>query len=236
MNVKPISILAILLTICFFAPIKAQSPKTNISFRQLQTITPDNAATIRLLVPTKWETKGIVTSPNGEMVAIATQIADYDFNVSILDTTTDKEISSMQGRMDSYIDLVWSPDNKRIAIISGRLTGGGVEEQTVKTYTIEKGKNPAFYRDGNRDAWYYNYVNSSLDRPINPPRVKVAWSSASDLLAISFYGKLEVYDGENDKALFSTPVTDIVDISWSPNGKFIVAKTTPNNVSIWGVQ
>ncbi|MBI1277975.1 MAG: hypothetical protein GC179_07595 [Anaerolineaceae bacterium] len=234
MKTKWIYIFCMFLILHFVIPLKAQNPETGISFNKLQTITRDNAAKISLIMPTTWETKYVSMSPNAEMIAKVNANSDVSFSILIYDAKTGERISSMQGRMDSFKDLEWSPDNKRIAVVSGRLTGSGVEEQTLKTYTIAKGANPVFYIDGNRDAWYYNYVDLSLNLETNP--VKVAWNPSSNLIAVAFYEKLEIYDGDNPDALFSQTVVGIKDVSWSEDGKFIIAKVMPNNVSIWGIQ
>ncbi len=199
----------------------------------LEVITVDNAESITMLVNLEEDVRDISFSPDGMMMAIVTQDLDLDYNISILDTQSGAETSHMQGRMDSFRDLVWSPDSQRIAVISGRTTGAGVEERSVKTYTLERGTNINYYILGHSDTWYTDYVDASPEIAGNP--VEIAWNPSSNMIAIAFYNKLEIYDLDSDSSVFSTPIVGIESVRWSPNGTMIVTSSDGDIEHIWGI-
>jgi len=199
---------------------------------KLDVIAPANISRIQVITSVGDDMRDISLSPDGKLMAFVTQHQDYDYDIRIFDVQTDTEISSMQGRMDSFRELIWSPDSKHIAVISGRTTGAGVQERSVKTYTIAIGSQPNFYGMGNSDTWYADYIYPK-DTPGNP--VQVAWSSQSDMVAIAFYEKLSVVDANIDAELFTAPIPRIYDVSWSPDGKRIITRSGYHTVQLWGV-
>jgi WD40 repeat protein len=153
--------------------------------------------------------------------------------VSVIELKSGNEISHIQGRMDSFLNLTWSPDGKKIAIISTRITGSGVEIRSVKTYTVKKGLNHNYYAMGNSDTWYTDEVNISSDK-VNSP-VKVIWNPTATMLAVAFHDKFDIYDVNANNKLFSEPSTDLKTINWSPDGKVIITQNGDNTISLWGV-
>lgn len=213
--------------------IRAQEDEPLIVVDKLQVITEINVGNLARATLVENNAQHLSVSPDSTMLALATQHSDFDYDIKIFNTHTGKAISYMQGRMDFFRDLVWSPDNKKIAVISGRMTGGGVEEQSVKVYTIESGSNPNYYILGYSDVWYTNYVNQSTDTSIN--LVQVAWNPANNLIAIVFHDMFGVYDIDSDDELFSEIVVGIKAAKWSSDGKMIIIETSQNTVSVWGV-
>jgi WD40 repeat protein len=198
----------------------------------LEIITPTNAAKITQITPILDNVRHISVSLNSQLMAIATQYVDNDYHITLYDLETGEAVSFMHGRMDSFHDLIWSPDSQRIAVISGRTTGGGVEERSVKVYTVSLGSERYYYGVGNSDAWFVDYVNDPYD-PRNP--VQVAWNPTSDMLAIAFYEKLAVYELEGNSELFSTSVPGISTVTWLQDGKSIITKIDHRTLYVWGV-
>jgi WD40 repeat protein len=199
---------------------------------QLEAITVDNVGQLEAILIGDFETKHVSFSPDGTMIAVAYQQWDFDYNITIYDFQTGEEVSYMQGRMDFVHDLIWSPDNKRIAVISGRTTGGGIDIRSVKTYTLEKGANAGFYLLGNSDVWYSDDISSTADAGYP---IQVAWHPTAYIIAVAFYERLEIYDVEADEMLFSEPVSDIKSVEWAANGKVIITESGEGQVLLWGV-
>jgi WD40 repeat protein len=221
------------LMLVFALPIFAQQNTPIVVSNHLEVITAENAGKITAFASPDADTKHISISPDGTLIAVVFQHSDLDYNILIYNMQDGAEISHMQGRMDFFSDLLWSPDSKRIAVFSARTTGGGVEERSVKTYTIEKGANSNYYGVGNSDTWYAEDVDVSSNQAINP--VAMAWNPSSNLLAVAFHDKAEVYDINADKLLFSAQFSGIKTVDWSPDGKVIITQSVDKSIALWGV-
>src|SRR5664279_1138167 len=195
-------------------------------------ISSENASKIEALVSLSGDVKDVSVSPDSSIIAVASQHEDNDYNISIFALDTGAEISRMQGRMDSFYDLVWSPDGKKIAVVSRRTTGGGAEEWSVKTYTIASGTNFSFYILGNSDVWYSDDVFPP-DAPGNP--VQVAWSPASNMIAIAFNERLDIYDVVTNTKLSSKPSSGVQLLQWTSDSKFIITRSSRDKSDQFGV-
>jgi WD40 repeat protein len=202
---------------------------------QTDTITATNVNNLEAIFTFDEHTRHVSVSPNGKLLAVASQVVDADYNILIFDIETREEITHIQGRMDGFRDLIWSPDSNWVATISGRLTGGGVEERSVKTYFIPT--DGTDYTMGFSDLWFVDYVypSSRTEYPSIP--VSVAWSSASDMIAVAFYNKLSVYDVtvEEEIELFTATIEGLTNVDWSANGALIITEDSNHRIQVWGV-
>jgi WD40 repeat protein len=200
-------------------------------------ITTTNAGNLQQISDFSPDVKQISFSPNADLVAIATQVGDADYEVVILDVLTGQPVGFINGRMDFFEDLVWSPDQQRIAVISERVTGGGTEEYNVKVYTLAQAANPAWYIMGNSDLWITDYIEPDLTQPSELPRhrVHLTWNPDSTMIAIAFFDRLSVYDivGESELVSISIPALELV--AWASNGEYIVTQSKTSGVRLWGI-
>ena len=111
--------LTVLLLILFSSVLLTQSQNRQIPF-SLETpiISSANAKDIEPIFTFDEHTKHVSVSPDKRLLAIVSQVVDADYNILIYDMQTTEEITHIQGRMDSFRNLVWSPDSKRLAVIS----------------------------------------------------------------------------------------------------------------------
>ena len=204
------------------------SPNTN-------TITATNVNSIESIFTFDEYTKHVSVSPNGRLLAVASQVVDADYNILIFDMESTEEITHIQGRMDGFRDLIWSPDSNWIATISGRLTGAGVEERSVKTYFVPT--DGTDYTMGFSDLWFVDYIYPSSRTEFPSMSVNVAWSTSSNMIAIAFYNKLSVYDVtvEEEVELFTIPIEGITTVDWSANGSLIITEDSNHLIQVWGV-
>lgn len=194
-------------------------------------ITSENVTSLTTIETLDADTKQVLFSPDGEKVAIAIQHQDFDYNIIVYAIQSGEAIISIQGRMDFFRELTWSPDSERIATVSGRRTGSGVEERSLKTYTITASEsNP--YVMGNADTWYADYVYPQ-DQPENP--VSIAWGPSSDMLAVAFLNRLVVLDAIQEEELFSTELPDIEFVQWGAKGAAIITRTEDGLSQIWRI-
>ena len=218
--------------VTLFSLLIAQGDNPLIWIGGTEVITTDNVNEIIALISPDDAIKQISFSPDNMMLAIARQVQDADYDITIYDAGTGDEIGFLQGRMDFFQAMTWSPDSTRIAVISRRITGGGIELRGVKTYMIELSFDPSYYILGNSDTWYTDEVSITEDL-INP--VDMAWNSVSSMIAIAFYNSLQIYDVRADALVYSEDITDIETVDWTENGQFIIVQAGNNNVSLWGV-
>jgi WD40 repeat protein len=222
--------LSILIALIFITFVYAQEETLAPELQALDTLNAENVSQLEEIALVDEDTRNVSISLNGAMVAVVTQFQDSDYNIKIFDSESGLEVSAMRGRMDFFRELIWSPDSQRIAVISGRTTGAGVEERSVKVYTIALGIG-TYYFGGQSDLWYADYIYP--DDPYGFP-VDVAWSPASDMIAVAFYQRLVIYDVDPDTELFSTSVIDIQFVEWSSDGRLIITRVN-DEVRLWGV-
>gem|GEM_PF-5841358 len=195
-------------------------------------ISADNIASLQIIESFDQDTKHISISPNGQLFAIVTQHMDFDFNISIYNSETDEEFTTIQGRMDFFRDLVWSSDSKHIAVISGRRTGAGVEERSVKTYTIQHTDVSNPYLLGNSDVWYTEYVYPE-DQPELP--INIVWSPDNKFLVVAFHNRMAILHAESEEELFTADIAGIQTVDWTPDGSYIITQNSDSFIQIWGV-
>lgn len=207
----------------------AQSQDTQIDLpTDNDSITQDNVTDLTSIMSFDSRKKQVTFSPDGSMIAVATQNMDYDYGVYIYNLATTELVTTIQGRMDFYRNLFWSPDNKRVAIISQRITGAGVQITAVKTYTLTNDR----YMFGNSDAWYNDTVDAldsfmSLDA--------LVWHPDSNMLAVAFNDDVRIYDGIQDDPLHILDLSHVVDLDWSADGRFLMTQTAEGSIRLWGV-
>lgn len=116
-----------LLTVAVAVSVLAQEDVPLPLPHRVEVITPDNAAAIAVLTSMSGDTRHISISPDSRLIAFVTQHQDWDYNISIFNMQTGTEVSRMQGRMDTFRDLIWSPDGMRIAVIRAYPNNGYTE-------------------------------------------------------------------------------------------------------------
>lgn len=193
-----------------------------------KSITHDNIAYLTQVMSFDSTIRQITFSPDGTMIAVARQNMDDDYGVFIYDLETSQLVTTIQGRMDFYRNLIWSPDSKRLTIISQRITGAGVQITAVKTYTLTNDR----YMFGNSDAWYHNEVDMtnsfmSLDA--------LVWHPDSTIFAVAFNDDVRIFDGVQDDPLYILDIAHVVDLDWSANGRFLMTQTAEGLIKLWGI-
>lgn len=169
-------------------------------------------------------------SPDYSTVAVVEQsMQDTDFRVSTWNMVTGERINYFSGGMYAFTDLVWSPDGTQIAVVLGRLTGGGVRLQAVQVFSVAEGENYEFGRSDYE-------INTWGDYRIAQQTLKIAWNSEGSMLAVVLPYLLEIHSLTGDtEALASLPAYAIVDLEWSADGRFIAAGSEDGTIRLWGV-
>jgi uncharacterized protein with WD repeat len=194
-------------------------------------ITSENAEQLVRYQYTNPDLKLVSMSPNSAYVAVVTQHVDWDYEINIMDSTTQEIILQIQGRMDSFKDLFWSSTN-RIAVLSSRWTPAGME-RTAKTYTIEEGE-PSRYFSGKSDLYVFDFIYSPT---IANCDAQFTWNPTGELFAVILHDELNVFDVSADEPIYSVTLEeDVCGIEWTSNGKFIIVKYFDNNTDIFTVQ
>ena len=198
-------------------------------------ITASNAPSLSLSSTLDATVRQVSFSSDGGRVAVAAQDGDADYVIDVYDMPTREAILSISGRMDFFHNLVWSPNSSRIAVISGRTTGGGVEERSVKLYTIASGSDSQPYHFGASDAWISDYIYPDPDGLLQSYPVDLMWNSSGELIAIAFFDRLVVYDVVLNAELTSIALRGIYDVEWSPDGRYIITKSDRSGIQLWQV-
>jgi len=226
-------ILLVLLSALSFATAKTYAQdEILIGDNSSQTLTADNIAQISLIHQFGENTRVVAFNPDGTLLARASQVSDNDYHIEIVDVQSGERIGHIGGRMDFIRDVVWSPDSLRIATISGRRTGGGTEERSVKVYTLASARDLNYYQLGHADVWYADYVEPQ-DSPGNP--IQITWHPTSTMLAAAFHNQLIILDPDEKNELFSTEIPSIEDIYWIRDGNQLLALSNDSLPTIWGV-
>ncbi len=229
---KNMRTLLMLLAVVICVVVASAQAETPLIGDKLDVISTENIASLEIITLDIQGAKQIAVSPDGSKIAIASQYLDNNYNIYVYDNQSRDEINTIQGRMDSFREMLWSPDSSRIAVISGRRTGGGVEERSVKTYKIDYSFSPGNYIMGNSDVWYTDYVYPE-DQPEN--EVTIAWSNTSDMLSVSFHNRLVIYAVTEETVLFSSEVIGIERVEWSTNGHMIFTQNVNGQTQVWGI-
>ncbi len=205
------------------------SQEDTLPFNQNETeeITQLNVNHLTMLYTFREHTKQAIVSPDGQMLAVARQKFDNDSTVSVIDLSTMSTILDIEGRMDFFRSLIWSPDSTRLAIVSGRLILGS-QETSIKLYSISQGP----YILGDSDAWYTDYSDWNDGEFV---LAEVVWNPSSTMIAVAFQNQINIYDGIQDVALTTLEIPDVIYIKWSANGKFIVIQAAEGVIQILGI-
>lgn len=206
----------------------AQEIVLPITQSEVEAITQTNVTNISTLHTFDEYTKQAVISPDASMIAIARQQGDSDFHVSIIDLATSDTVMNIQGRMDFFRDIVWSPDNTKLAIISIRTTPSGLQETSVKSYSTSE----ADYMFGNSDSWYTHYFDLTEGIAM---KTLLAWNHSSNLFAVAFPNEINIYDGRHDESLVTLEVSNAESIQWSSNGRFIIVEHGDGVINVLGI-
>jgi WD40 repeat protein len=130
-------------------------------------------------------TKQAIFSPDGRWLAVARQEQDSDYTVNIYNISNTETVGYIQGFMNIFREMKWSADSQNLAIISGRLTGGGIELQAVNIYNVTASLDNQFYTFGNSDIAISNEIDISVATNNYPTPIEIAWHPFDPLLAIS---------------------------------------------------
>lgn len=199
-----------------------------LPFSGIDSISVDNISRLGALTTFDNITKQVKFSPDGTLIAVARQNMDNDYGVLIYNMDTSERVATIQGRMDGFRNMIWSPDSKRLAIMSQRITGGGAQLTAFKTYMIANER----YQFGNSDAWYneeYPFTNSFMSP------YPLVWHPDSTLFAVALNNDVRIYDGVQDDPLHIIEIPHVVDLSWSADGKFLMTQTSEGVINLWGL-
>lgn len=209
--------------------VSAQDEILPINQPDAEEITQTNVGNLLTVYSFDESTKQAIFSSDATMIAVAQQQGDSDFSVSVIDLRTSNAVLNIQGRMDFFRDLFWSPDSTRLAITSVRTTLSGLQETSIKLYTVSQDNN---YLLGSSDVWYTDYFDLT-----HGPQVptEVVWNPTSTMIAVTFQNQINIFDGLQDEALVSLDMLNIVNLQWSSDGKFIVIENVDGEIEILGI-
>lgn len=208
--------------------VKGQDAVVPINQNEAEEITQTNVSNLATIYAFEENTQQAAFSPDATMIAVARQRGDSDYSVSVIDLQTSTIVLNIQGRMDFFRNIVWSPDSTRLAIVSSRTTGGGVQETSIKLYTVVQDD----YVLGNSDVWYTDYFDLTNGTPIP---TEVIWNPSSTLIAVAFQNQINIYDGLQEMPLVSLDALEVVHLEWSSDGKFIVIENAAGEIEILGI-
>ncbi|MEQ8672081.1 MAG: WD40 repeat domain-containing protein [Aggregatilineales bacterium] len=170
-------------------------------------------------------------SPDASLVATVEQSAQdgYFFRIRIWDATTGEFINQVTESMNRFVDMVWSPDGRQMALLISRFTGSGSTDRSVRVYSVDSDRN---YDSGMSDyvvgTWieYDGYFGG----------FEATWNSDGTLLAIILVDEIQIHDINGDgEPLVTLPAYDIVDLVWSSDDRFIAGGSADGTIRVWGV-
>lgn len=178
-----------------------------------------------------------VWSPNGAYIATTQQ------NQVVLYTSSAAILKVGPSTQSNIYNLVWSPDNKKIAIVN---QDGSIEiadpftTQILYTVPSNNTGNPitvswspdstelAVSTKTDVELWNISYKKQASK--FNDA-FSAQWSPTTNLLAVGFRNSTQLVDA-NGKVIASFPYS-LNNLSWSPNGKIIAIVDNLGKVELW---
>jgi len=172
---------------------------------------------------TAWIRKGLAWSPDGTWIASGV----WDSSIHVWQALTGDVRSIYRGHESIVTVLSWSPNGAHIA------SGGGCPIPTVQVWDVSSGKTLARYQE------YQLSVRA------------VVWSPDGNTIAIGgLQEEVRRWDPVADEVMMSYPYWHsskkggtferkdygIGNVSWSPNGQYLVAATYLGQAGIWHVE
>ena len=99
------SVVMLMVLVTLLSPGHAQEMSLALS-DDVAELTLDNIASLEPIESFDRDTREILVSPDGQLVAVATQHQDFDYGISIYEVMSSQEISSIQGRMDFVREML----------------------------------------------------------------------------------------------------------------------------------
>jgi len=127
-------------------------------------------------------------------------------------TAMDDSLTILDGHTSGIDNVIWSPDGKKVVSISDQ-----------------------------ENAIIWDVINGEQLYSIDGPVKSVAWSPSGDQLAIGTVGESSLLlwnDGCRDNCLRSLEEYNdwVIDISWSPDGRYLACASKYATITIWDVQ
>ena len=183
-----------------------------------------------ITITPSWERlRDIYWSPDDQLIATVSQVAnDFDFIVEIWNVDTGQFIQSVQGHMQGFNDLVWSPDSTKFLVIGSRRTGGGSLVRNVSIYSVAVNYN---YSMGDSDIEWFDWANYPTNSSLTP--IQVSWSKNGEMIAISLVDGIHIHYIENDHELAIIPSPDTTALDWSSDSRFLASGSINGLIRIW---
>ena len=161
-------------------------------------------------------------SPDGQMVAVG----DYEGTVYFWEASSGELLRTLTCRTWGH-DIQWSPDGRKIAMLCIDWDDNLMAIQVVDAETYET----LIYFDVNLLEEQYQYVRWS------PDSTRLAIGGGSDEMGLAT-NPIYIFDANSGKELLKIfgHTSQLMLVSWSPDGKRIVSGSTDDTTRIWDAQ
>ena len=183
-------------------------------------------------------------------------VINVDSTVMIVDTMTDNKLKSWKAHDDGALALTWHP---KLSLFATSCQGGMVKLWEVEddltineVSTIELTPNSGsswvellkwspdgkHLSIGNGNSVTLSTISGEISDSFSFPNGTVAaidWHPKGSLLAIAGYGGVLIYNvlEPKEKPIVMERKGSLLSLSWSPDGKFILAGCQDNAVALW---
>jgi WD40 repeat protein len=163
-------------------------------------------------------------SPHDRYIAVEHATQDQ-YRFHIVDAQTLQSVLYFFGEDYWTCNLMWSPDDTTLAVIS-ETSSAGLPATRIRLYPVEE---PVCYGGCGIELWI---DSENLNSRCNPA---FAWSPDSLILSIGTATTLDFYEPSEMRLMYSFPDKNILELGWHPTQKIITSDGTHGIIRLWGV-